>query len=302
MPGYLNGGVASGYGTSPRSFTRLGPDRYGKEIPSDAQWTKIRRSLVSPEVLERAGVRYEARPEYVAVLGRLSREEITEYARQSADARAARAARFGRGPPPRRYSRHARDREDSKSSRDDEYDENAISDSSDETDFEVDERKTKSYPIIIDPPEKNKTSPSSTVLPKPILKNKNENHVRFDPEPYEVDPRASHRDRSSHREHRRRDESSRHRKDSNSHRRYSDSTGDRRRDRNDDYYYSGSSSRRHHRSDRSDRGDRRGSRRDERDRDRSSKKKAWGETLGAVGIGGAAAGLLGVLAEAAAAV
>jgi len=29
------------------------------------------------------------------------------------------------------------------------------------------------------------------------------------------------------------------------------------------------------------------------------KKKAWGETLGAVGIGGAAASLLGVLAEAA---
>ncbi|KAH7144381.1 hypothetical protein B0J13DRAFT_43689 [Dactylonectria estremocensis] len=302
LPPYVNGGAPPSYGSSPRS--RLAPDPYGMEIPADAQWTKIRRTLVSPEILERAGVRYEARPEYVAVLGRLSREQIAEYARQSAEARAARSA----GRRPRRSSdrrRRGRDRADSKSSRDDRadskssrddlddssavYDNSSSSDDSD-NDTRPDDKGTKSYPYIVHPPTRNKTSPASTVLPKPILKNKNENHVRFDPEPYEVDARSPRsyrddRDRDRDRDRRRDDRSSRRHTTREGSRRYSDS-GERPRERHGDYYGSG---RRHHRS------DRRGSRRE----DRSYKKKAWGETLGAVGIGGAAVSLISVLAEAA---
>lgn len=93
-------------GTRPRA-SHLAPDRYGKEIPLDAQWTRIKRTLVSPEVLERAGVRYEARPDYVAVLGRLTREQIAEYARQSAECRAARSGQY---PPLRHQTSAARAR------------------------------------------------------------------------------------------------------------------------------------------------------------------------------------------------
>ncbi|KAI3320433.1 hypothetical protein HD806DRAFT_232450 [Xylariaceae sp. AK1471] len=65
----------------------LGPDSQGREIPLDAKWTRIRRSLVSPEVLAREGLRYEARPEFVAVLGQLKREDIADLARKSAEVR-----------------------------------------------------------------------------------------------------------------------------------------------------------------------------------------------------------------------
>lgn len=308
------------YGTSPRTIYRLAPDRYGNEIPLAAQWTKIRRALVSPEVLERAGVRYEARPEYVAVLGRLSRDQIVDFARQSADARAARRSasgssssrpvaiprRAGGAPAPRRRSQ--------------DFNSSAASDTSDTSDSEPDysddednddlkgngddEKGTKSYPFIVNPPGKNKTSPASTVPPKPILKNRNENHVRFDPQPHELQPASAPSRRDRERRHRERSPSPvrrRHRDEGgsggggggSSRRRYSEGSsggGERYRDRERDREYYGSG-RRHHR-----RGERRGFRRDQRDR---PSKMAWGETLGAVGIGGAAAGLLSVLAEAA---
>lgn len=286
--------------SSTRSMaSRLAPDRYGQEIPMDAQWTKIKRTLVSPEVLERARVRYEARPDYVAVLGRLTREQIADYARQSAECRAARS---GRHPPQRRPNGHQqRERADSKSSRDEDDGDSVLWDESDSTDYDDDktsfDKDSKSYPYIVSPPSKDKTSPASTAMPKPILKNRNENHVRFDPEPYEVEPKSARsfkeeRDRGDDHASRRprnardREGSGRsrdgHRRDGERHSgerdRYS---GDRYRGSENDHY-------RPHR-------DRRGDRREER----SSKKKAWGETLGAVGIGGAAASLLGVLAEAA---
>ncbi|KAM5353987.1 hypothetical protein ACJ41O_000637 [Fusarium nematophilum] len=292
MPPHLNNDRPPPYESSPRSSApRLAPDRWGNEIPADAQWTRIRRTLVSPEVLERAGVRYEARPEYVAILGRLSREDVAEFARQSAKCRAARSKP---SPPHRRHDRHHRDRRDSKSSRDDDDDDSELSDESvliDDDDDRSSDKGTKSYPFIVNPPEKSKTSPSSTSLPKPILKNKNENHVRFDPEPHEVDSRVPRslrddrdRDRDYHRDRRRsspRGSSRRSRRHSDGADRYS------RSDRHGDYYGSG---RRYHR----DR-DRRSSRRDERPPGR----KKWGEALGAVGIGGAAVSLLSVLAEAA---
>ncbi len=81
----------------------IGPDPHGKEITADAPWTKMDRRLVSVEVLERAGVRYEARPSFVAVLGVLGRAEIIEYMRLSAVVRRARdvkAADPGAQRPP----------------------------------------------------------------------------------------------------------------------------------------------------------------------------------------------------------
>ncbi len=48
-------------GTSPRPNPNiLAPDEYGNEIPADAKWTRINRRLVSPEVLNQDGRRYEA--------------------------------------------------------------------------------------------------------------------------------------------------------------------------------------------------------------------------------------------------
>lgn len=315
MPHYINSGPPS-YGSSPRSSApRLAPDRWGNEIHPDAQWTRIRRELVSPEVLERAGVRYEARPDYVAVLGRLTREQVSEFARESA---ACRAARSRRGPPPRKHDHHP-ERRDSKSSQEDDDDDSGVFDETDISDDEEDkssEKGTKSYPYIVNPPTKNPTSPSSTTMPKPILKNKNENHVRFDPEPYEVDARSPrsyrddrHRDRDRDRDHdhhreRRRQSPTR---SSRRSRRYSDSADlHSRSDRHGDYYYD--SGKRYHRERDRDRDRGRDRERDrDRDRDRRSTrredrpqgKKKWGEALGAVGIGGAAVSLLSVLAEAA---
>ncbi|KAI0103829.1 hypothetical protein GGR51DRAFT_243619 [Nemania sp. FL0031] len=66
---------------------RLGPDSQGREIPLDAKWTRIRRSLVSPEVLAREGLRYEARPDFVAILGELKKEEISDLASKSQEVR-----------------------------------------------------------------------------------------------------------------------------------------------------------------------------------------------------------------------
>lgn len=281
QPGYpaVAGAQQTMLSSSPSAAARLAPDRYGKEIPMDAPWTKIRRSLVSPEVLQRAGVRYEARPEYVAILGRLSREQIADYARKSADCRAARSGGYPPQRPQNQY--HPRHRADSKSSREDNDDESVLWDESDATDFDDDktsERGTKSYPYIVSPPNKDKTSPSSTVKPKPILKNKNENHVRFDPEPHEVEIKTSKSYDDDH--NRRRENVSRRNRDY----RESGRRDERSRWEDDRHRYPNRTEQQ-----------RRKDRRDER----HMRRKTWGETIGAVSIGGAAASLLGVLAEAA---
>jgi hypothetical protein len=310
-PHLHNAGPPPTYGSSPSVAARLAPDTQGNEIPLDAPWTKIKRSIISSEVLERAGVRYEARPEYVAILGRLSREQIADFARQSADIRAARERREAHY---RDYeTKYRSERSDSKSSREDDNEEDSIlwdsSDSTDVNDDKTSDKGTKSYPYIVSPPEKKSpaSSPSSTVQPKPILK-KTENHVRFDPEPHDLEAKSPRsmkdrddwdRHRDSHRrsrDHRDRDRSDRPRdrdRDREGSNRPRDRDHDRRSterdrhgsDRHGDYH------RRDHR-------DRRGDRKE----DRHSKKKAWGETLGAVGIGGAAVSLISVLAEAASAI
>ncbi|KAI8960421.1 hypothetical protein F5Y11DRAFT_330191 [Daldinia sp. FL1419] len=83
---------------SPQRSARLAPDSKGHEIPLDAKWTRIPRRLVSPEVLAGAGVRYEARPEFVAVLGELSRDEVTYFAHRTTEVRAARGRRTSNTP------------------------------------------------------------------------------------------------------------------------------------------------------------------------------------------------------------
>lgn len=235
-------------GSSPQTYPppqhfRLAPDSQGKEIPPDAQWTRINRDLVSPEVLLRAGVRYEARPSYVAVLGRLSKRQIEEFTRQSAEARAARAS----------HGRYRRPKVETDS------------ESESETDSEEDDIKDIGRePYIVSPPET--TSPSATVKPKSILKNKNENHVRFDPEPHELGPESlgrsprfesrSPRDRGTDRG----DRGERRRRPRDSDRRYDER----------DY-------------------------RPRRDEERRRRRKKWGQ----LGAAGAAVSLLTVLAEAA---
>ncbi|KAH8812077.1 hypothetical protein F5884DRAFT_784305 [Xylogone sp. PMI_703] len=87
-------------GASPRLEPRkLAPDQYGNEVPPDAKWTQIKRSLISPEVLEQDGLRYEAYPEFVAILGVLSRKEIERLAARSKVIRQSRARLTYRPPP-----------------------------------------------------------------------------------------------------------------------------------------------------------------------------------------------------------
>ncbi|KAF3065151.1 hypothetical protein GL218_01782 [Daldinia childiae] len=84
--------------TSTQRNARLAPDSKGHEIPLDAKWTQISRRLVSPEVLAGAGVRYEARPDFVAVLGELSRDDVTYFAHRTTEVRAARGRRTSNTP------------------------------------------------------------------------------------------------------------------------------------------------------------------------------------------------------------
>ncbi|KAI1759391.1 hypothetical protein GGR53DRAFT_471378 [Hypoxylon sp. FL1150] len=78
---------------SQQRSARLAPDSHGRDIPLEAKWTRIPRRLVSPEVLASAGVRYEARPDFVAVLGELTRDEVADFARRTATVRNARRRR-----------------------------------------------------------------------------------------------------------------------------------------------------------------------------------------------------------------
>lgn len=371
--------------------SRLAPDSKGAEIPLEAKWTRIKRSLVSPEVLEKAGFRYEARPEFVAILGELSRDDIAQLARKSAEVRATRGRGYSdasrttrpatayypedrRGGNTRKSSRHSDDTDDDSDTSYDLWDNESDSDSSisagspgsrqrerrttSSTDKyiprdvrrqqrrrrrdsatiiqeepegeEADEdtrrggRGAKAYPVIVQPPME-KGSPSATVLPKPILKNKNENHVRFDedgPREMSVGDLDRERERRERRERRRRDRDAedRRRRDKDRSDRDRDRERERDRDRDRDRErerdrdrdrerererererHRDRDGRDHHSS--SHHGRHRGER--ERDREearerRRAKKSVWGETLGAVGIGGAAASLLSVLTEAAA--
>ncbi|KAI8626072.1 hypothetical protein F5Y19DRAFT_231570 [Xylariaceae sp. FL1651] len=394
-------------------FARLGPDSQGREIPLEAKWTRIRRTLVSPQVLAQEGLRYEARPDFVAVLGELTREAIADLAKKSAEVRNERQKAMSNAPGGTTQARHnrrqrrAEDRYHPDKYRNwdviegqqernggpgyvidphDRYRTNSTDSSTselwDSSDDEASEglyenqdalhqypssypppshansspyyhsfgsrsgpnketasvsddggdKGTKAYPFIVPPPKQegkagdshDKTSPSSTVKPKPILKNKNDDpHVRFDPEPQVFDESSGSVPRSINRRDKERDTSERDYRDRERDKvrtqdkdrekkyrseryldreRHSDRHNDRDREREhrrhggSSKYQSGTSSGR--RGDRDENSSRRV--RDDRDRDRGSRKKARSETLRAVGIGGAAASLLSVLTEAAA--
>ncbi|KAI0166208.1 hypothetical protein GGR57DRAFT_16592 [Xylariaceae sp. FL1272] len=396
----------SGQKQSHQDRSRLGPDSQGREIPLDAKWTRIRRSLISPEILAQEGYRYEARPDFVAVLGQLTKEQVVDLAQKSADIRSGRRGARPNGTnsgvhgEPEKKERRPEDRYHPDKYRnwdviEGQKDRNggpayvvnpndrhransavsSVSDLWDSTDYETsdgasdiddryrefpssypppshphsapyhhtfparngskassasvsedgDEKGTKAYPFIVSPPNKDekagpeKTSPSATVLPKPILKNKNDDpHVRFDPEPQIFDESSSsvprnmgRRDRDEHRDRERdkvrakdrdrdrdRDRDKRYRSDRYLERerhpeRYAERDRDRdRRQHGSSRHYSTSSSSRRDDGSRRNRGE-------DRDRDRATRRKSRGETLRAVGIGGAAASLLSVLTEAA---
>lgn len=53
------GSSQSAYASSPRSSS-LAPDSQGNPIPLDAKWTRVKRSLISTEVLDQDKRRYEA--------------------------------------------------------------------------------------------------------------------------------------------------------------------------------------------------------------------------------------------------
>jgi hypothetical protein len=59
---------ADRYGNSPKisnASSTLAPDSQGREIPLDAKWTRVRRDLISIEVLDLEGKRYEAYGPYL---------------------------------------------------------------------------------------------------------------------------------------------------------------------------------------------------------------------------------------------
>lgn len=67
----------------------------GRSIPADATWTKVRRNLVSLSILAEDRLRYEARPEYVAILGVISREQLQNLVDRSHVLRESRRRRPG---------------------------------------------------------------------------------------------------------------------------------------------------------------------------------------------------------------
>ncbi|CAG9994308.1 unnamed protein product [Clonostachys byssicola] len=148
----------------------LAPDSYGQPIPMDAEWTKIDRDIVSPGILELAGVRYEARPSYVAVLGRLSKDQISAFARQTANYRAGRPIhpedwQLFKQRVPKTQRR--------------------TSDSSNSSQAE-----SIALRLTVDPRRKRRST-TSDVPPKSVLKKRSMNRVRFDPNPEEINPEPS---------------------------------------------------------------------------------------------------------------
>lgn len=61
--------------------------RHVEKVTPDAVWTKIHGTIISANVLNKAGMVYRVFPDFTAVLGKLSRPEIAELARQTDEAR-----------------------------------------------------------------------------------------------------------------------------------------------------------------------------------------------------------------------
>ncbi|TLS21080.1 uncharacterized protein PpBr36_10449 [Pyricularia pennisetigena] len=61
--------------------------RHVEKVTPDAIWTKIHGTIISANVLDKAGMAYRVFPDFTAVLGKLSRPEIAELTRQTYEAR-----------------------------------------------------------------------------------------------------------------------------------------------------------------------------------------------------------------------
>ncbi|KAL4727169.1 hypothetical protein ACLX1H_006070 [Fusarium chlamydosporum] len=104
---FLSPGAASGPMKSPPPYTEnrnrnsshisdsglLLPSAISFRNYDDFEWTMIVRELISIVVLEQAGLRYEARPHYVAVVGILSAEKVDELIHESKIELAARISK-----------------------------------------------------------------------------------------------------------------------------------------------------------------------------------------------------------------
>ncbi|CAG8957121.1 hypothetical protein HYFRA_00009322 [Hymenoscyphus fraxineus] len=259
---------------------QLAPDSQGKQIPSDALWTKISRRLVSPEVLEQDRRRYEARPEFVAVLGILSREEIQSYAIRSEAIRAARRSPSFQYPPSTEKSQR-RMRETPSSDEDD----------SSDSDVPQNRRQRRN-----EPRKYTSSVAGSDTTPRSGYPNPYGVHAPPSPSSSPITSKSQHLriPRSPHRNTDPSDSSAssspvREERDSN----YRHSRKEEERDRHHSSSRSGRS-KRDHRTNSSTRSSDTNSQ-----RNKDSGRRRWRDNLAAAGIGGAAASLLGVLSEAA---
>ncbi|TGO24580.1 hypothetical protein BPAE_0099g00160 [Botrytis paeoniae] len=126
--------------------SKIAPDSSGHEIPQGAKWTKVKRSLISPEVLMKDGRRFEARPEFVAILGILTKEEIQQYAERS---HVLREERWWRNHPEQRERRERRERSERSRRRNSEDEEssscssNSSSEMSSDSDSDMNEHRRR---------------------------------------------------------------------------------------------------------------------------------------------------------------
>ena len=248
----IPGGAAPPSPSQIPAGAELGPDSFGNPIPADAVWTRITRKRISPEVLARAGVRFEARPTFVAILGVLSREQIAEYARKSVEARRSwrhsnprNERRSPTGSSPSDYTSRPERRQTMSGAGGDKHDERgevaaagrrsqtfplaSASPSSRSRDSNSSagtasgsQGKGGAYPFIVSPPATEVDTSGTEGAPKSILKNKNKNKVRYrDGELVEVSPDESSRSRS-HRHSRSYGDNHRHRSKSRAKSRYRD--------------------------------------------------------------------------------
>ncbi|KAF4635357.1 hypothetical protein G7Y89_g2745 [Cudoniella acicularis] len=189
-------------GTSPRPSEGLAPDSYGNEIASDANWTKISRHIVTPEVFKQDG---RSRPEFVAILGVLSREEIREY---SARSHALRAARTHRARPlkPTLQATNQRNRQQASSSEDEQ---------SSDSGHRCGEHHSREHRSAVAPKSKNwktdrdsfsvRSPPKQTFqdgIRTPATPQKGQGHVHYHPSEREKEhSRRNHRNSSKHSSH-----------------------------------------------------------------------------------------------------
>lgn len=225
---------------SKRSFFPVGGEYnssvQGKNNPTISQndeWTKVCRRKISTEVLDQEGYRYKVGRDHIYIFGRIPRDELQVLARKTHYLRLVARHRHHEGGERRDDSdRERQTRSKLESARDDDEGifvvsgiESAGEDSDERRRRHERRRHRHGYHdevhnmkreddedknpracrlSIVPSPESvdgDSGSPSSVTSPKPILKNKNPNHVRFDPDgPVEVPSTARSYERTRERE------------------------------------------------------------------------------------------------------